>query len=46
MATAVAFGVALGCGLTGLGCRKRATGTLPPSDVDLSVGFRGGQGGL
>jgi len=43
MATMVAFGVAIGCGLTGLVCRKRAAGTLLPSDVDLSVGFRGGQ---
>jgi hypothetical protein len=46
MATMVAFGLAMGCGLTGLVCRKRAAGTLLPSDVDLSVGFRGGQGGL
>jgi hypothetical protein len=46
MVTMVAFGLALGCGLTGLVCRKRAAGTLLPSDVDLSVGFRDGQGGL
>ena len=46
MATMVAFGLALGLGLTGLVLRKRASGTLLPSDVDLSVGFRGGQGGL
>lgn len=46
MATMVAFGLALGLGLTGLVLRKRAAGTLLPSDVDLSVGFRGGQGGL
>ena len=46
MAAMVAFGLALGAGLTGVVCRKRAAGTLLPSDVDLSVGFRGGQGGL
>lgn len=46
MAAMVAFGLALGCGLTGVVLRKRAAGTLLPSDVDLSVGFRGGQGGL
>ena len=46
VATMVAFGLALGLGLTGLVLRKRAAGTLLPSDVDLSVGFRGGQGGL
>jgi hypothetical protein len=46
MAAMVAFGLALGCGLTGLVCRKHAAGTLLPADVDLSVGFRGGQGGL
>lgn len=46
MATMVAFGLAMGCGLTGVVFRKRAAGTLLPSDVDLSVGFRGGQGGL
>jgi hypothetical protein len=46
MATMVAFGLAIGCGLTGVVLRKRAAGTLLPSDVDLSVGFRGGQGGL
>lgn len=42
----VAFGLALGAGLTGVVLRKRAAGTLLPSDVDLSVGFRGGQGEL
>jgi len=46
MATMVAFGLALGAGLTGVVLRKRAAGTLLPSDVDRSVGFRGGQGGL
>jgi len=46
MAAMVAFGLALGAGLTGAVFRKRAAGTLLPSDVDLSVGFRGGQGGL
>ena len=46
VATMVAFGVALGAGLTGVVLRKRAAGTLLPSDVDLSVAFRGGQGGL
>lgn len=46
MATMVAFGLAIGCGLTGAVARKWAAGTLLPSDVDLSVGFRGGQGGL
>lgn len=46
VATMVAFGLALGAGLTGVVLRKRAAGTLLPSDVDLSVGFRGGQGGL
>lgn len=46
MAAMVAFGLALGGGLTGTVLRKRAAGTLLPSDVDLSVGFRGGQGGL
>jgi hypothetical protein len=46
MAVMVAFGLTIGCGLTGLVCRKYAAGTLLPSDVDLSVGFRGGQGGL
>ena len=46
MATMVAFGLAMGFGLTGVVLRKRAAGTLLPSDVDLSVGFRGGQGGL
>jgi hypothetical protein len=42
----VAFGLAMGCGLTGVVLRKHAAGTLLPSDVDRSVGFRGGQGGL
>lgn len=46
MAAMVAFGLAMGFGLTGVVLRKRAAGTLLPSDVDLSVGFRGGQGGL
>ncbi|MEF8856314.1 MAG: hypothetical protein V5A16_02695 [Haloplanus sp.] len=46
VAAMVAFGLAIGCGLTGVVLRKRAAGTLLPSDVDLSVGFRGGQGGL
>ncbi|AZH26480.1 hypothetical protein [Haloplanus aerogenes] len=46
MATMVAFGLSIGCGLTGVVLRKHAAGTLLPSDVDLSVGFRGGQGGL
>lgn len=46
VAAMVAFGLALGAGLTGVVCRKRAAGTLLPADVDLSVGFRGGQGGL
>ncbi|WP_157969384.1 hypothetical protein [Haloplanus rubicundus] len=46
MAVMVAFGLAIGLGLTGAVVRKRAAGTLLPSDVDLSVGFRGGQGGL
>jgi hypothetical protein len=46
VAAMVAFGLALGAGLTGVVLRKRAAGTLLPSDVDLSVGFRGGQGGL
>lgn len=46
MTIMVAFGLALGMGLTGVVVRKRAAGTLLPSDVDLSVGFRGGQGGL
>jgi len=46
VAAMVAFGLAIGCGLTGVVCRKYAAGTLLPSDVDLSVGFRGGQGGL
>ena len=46
VATMVAFGLAMGFGLTGVVLRKRAAGTLLPSDVDLSVGFRGGQGGL
>jgi len=46
MAAMMAFGLAIGCGLTGVVLRKRAAGTLLPSDVDLSVGFRGGQGGL
>jgi hypothetical protein len=46
MATMVAFGLAMGCGLTGVVLRKHAAGTLLPSDVDRSVGFRGGQGGL
>ncbi|SEA09384.1 hypothetical protein SAMN04488065_1800 [Haloplanus vescus] len=46
MAALVAFGAAIGAGLTGAVFRKRAAGTLLPSDVDLSVGFRGGQGGL
>ncbi|GAB6861862.1 hypothetical protein ACFR97_10980 [Haloplanus litoreus] len=46
VAAMVAFGLALSAGLTGLVVRKRAAGTLLPSDVDLSVGFRGGQGGL
>ena len=45
-AAMVAFGLAIGCGLTGIVCRKRAAGTLLPSDVDRSVGFRSGQGGL
>jgi len=42
----VAGGLAVGCGLTGVVCRKHAAGTLLPSDADLSVAFRGGQGGL
>jgi hypothetical protein len=46
VAAMVAFGFALSAGLTGLVVRKRAAGTLLPSDVDLSIGFRGGQGGL
>lgn len=46
MAIMVAFGLALGAGLTGAVFRKRAAGTLLPSDVDISVAFRGGQGGL
>jgi hypothetical protein len=46
MAAMVAFGLAVGAGLSGLVCRKYAAGTLIPADVDLSVGFRGGQGGL
>jgi len=46
MTTMVAFGLATGTGLTGVVLRKRAAGTLLPSDVDRSVGFRGGQGGL
>jgi hypothetical protein len=46
VATVVAFGLALGAGLTGVVLRKRAAGTFLPSDVDLSVGFRGGQGEL
>jgi hypothetical protein len=46
MAAMVAFGLAIGLGLTGAVVRKRAAGTLLPSDVDLSIGFRGGQGGL
>ena len=46
VATMVAFGLAMSTGLTGVVLRKRAAGTLLPSDVDLSVGFRGGQGGL
>ncbi|WP_256476568.1 hypothetical protein [Haloplanus pelagicus] len=40
------FGLAVSAGLTGVVFRKRASGTLSPSDVDPSVGFRGGQGGL
>jgi hypothetical protein len=46
VAAMVAFGVALSAGLTGLVVRRRAAGTLLPSDVDLSVEVRGGQGGL
>jgi len=46
MAAMVAFGLAMGLGLMGVILRRRAAGTLLPSDVDLSVGFRGGQGGL
>jgi hypothetical protein len=46
VATMVAFGLALGCGLTGAVARKWATGTLLPTDADISVAFRGGQGGL
>ncbi|WP_251342757.1 hypothetical protein [Haloplanus halophilus] len=46
VAAMVAFGLALGAGLTGVVLRKWAAGTLLPSDVDISVGFRGGQGGL
>jgi hypothetical protein len=46
MATMVAFGLAIGFGLTWLVRREHAAGTLLPSDVDRSVGFRGGQGGL
>ncbi|MFB6103053.1 MAG: hypothetical protein ABEJ73_10865 [Haloplanus sp.] len=42
----VAFGFALGAGLTGAVLRKHAAGTLLPVDVDISVAFRGGQGGL
>jgi hypothetical protein len=46
MTAMVAFGLAIGLALTGAVARKWAAGTLLPSDVDLSVGFRGGQGGL
>ena len=46
MAAMVAFGLALSAGLVGVVARKHAAGTLLPSDVDLSIGFRGGQGGL
>ncbi|GAB3328211.1 hypothetical protein [Haloplanus salinarum] len=46
MAAMVAFGLALSAGLVGVVARKHAAGTLLPSDVDKSVGFRGGQGGL
>ena len=46
VAAMVAFGLAIGLGLTGAVACKWAAGTLLPSDVDLSVGFRGGQGGL
>lgn len=46
VAAMAAFGLAMGCGLTGVVACKWAAGSLLPSDVDLSVGFRGGQGGL
>ncbi len=39
-------GLALTAGLTGYVVRKRVAGNVIPLDYDISVAFRGGQGGL
>ncbi len=39
-------GLAMTAGLTGYVVRKRVAGNVIPLDYDVSVAFRGGQGGL
>jgi hypothetical protein len=42
----VAFGLAFTLGFTGYYIRRLVAGTVLALDYDVSVGFRGGQGGL